>query len=103
MKEVVVVDCIRTPMGRSKGGIFRNVRAETLSAHLMSKLVERNPNLDPNDIEDIEEPKSEISQGTPMDHEEMIKSMLDQVTMQVHQTSLEEEVTAEPEPPIRET
>ena len=53
MKEVVVVDCIRTPMGRSKGGIFRNVRAETLSAHLMSKLVERNPNLDPNDIEDI--------------------------------------------------
>ena len=53
MKEVVVVDCIRTPMGRSKGGIFRNVRAETLSAHLMSKLVERNPNLDPTEIEDI--------------------------------------------------
>lgn len=53
MKEVVVVDCIRTPMGRSKGGIFRNVRAETLSAHLMSKLVERNPNLDPSEIEDI--------------------------------------------------
>lgn len=53
MKEVVVVDCIRTPMGRSKGGIFRNVRAETLSAHLMSKLLERNPNLDPNEIEDI--------------------------------------------------
>ena len=53
MKEVVVIDCIRTPMGRSKGGIFRNVRAETLSAHLMSKLIERNPKLDPNEIEDI--------------------------------------------------
>ncbi|MDU0353094.1 acetyl-CoA C-acyltransferase FadA [Paraglaciecola aquimarina] len=53
MKEVVVVDCIRTPMGRSKGGIFRNVRAETLSAHLMTKLVERNPKLDPSEIEDI--------------------------------------------------
>ncbi len=53
MKEVVVVDCIRTPMGRSKGGMFRNVRAETLSAHLMSKLLERNPNLDPSEIEDI--------------------------------------------------
>ncbi|WP_158965687.1 acetyl-CoA C-acyltransferase FadA [Paraglaciecola sp. L3A3] len=53
MKEVVVVDCMRTPMGRSKGGIFRNVRAETLSAHLMSKLLERNPNLDPSEIEDI--------------------------------------------------
>lgn len=53
MKEVVIVDCIRTPMGRSKGGIFRNVRAETLSAHLMSQLVARNPNLDPSEIEDI--------------------------------------------------
>jgi acetyl-CoA acyltransferase len=53
MKDVVVVDCIRTPMGRSKGGVFRNVRAETLSAHLMSKLLERNPNLDPTEIEDI--------------------------------------------------
>lgn len=53
MKDVVVVDCIRTPMGRSKAGIFRNVRAETLSAHLMSKLLERNPNLDPTEIEDI--------------------------------------------------
>lgn len=53
MKEVVIVDCIRTPMGRSKGGIFRNVRAETLSAHLMSQLVARNPNVDPNEIEDI--------------------------------------------------
>jgi len=53
MRDVVVVDCIRTPMGRSKAGIFRNVRAETLSAHLMSKLLERNPNLDPSEIEDI--------------------------------------------------
>ena len=53
MTEVVVIDCIRTPMGRSKGGVFRNVRAETLSAHLMSQLLARNPNLDPSEIEDI--------------------------------------------------
>ncbi len=53
MKDVVVIDCIRTPMGRSKGGVFRNVRAETLSAHLMSALLARNPNLDPTEIEDI--------------------------------------------------
>jgi acetyl-CoA acyltransferase len=53
MKEVVIVDCIRTPMGRSKGGVFRNVRAETLSAHLMTSLLERNPNLDPTEIDDI--------------------------------------------------
>ncbi len=53
MKDVVVIDCIRTPMGRSKGGVFRNVRAETLSAHLMSQLLARNPKLDPTEIEDI--------------------------------------------------
>lgn len=53
MKDVVVIDCIRSPMGRSKGGAFRNVRAETLSAHLMSQLLARNPNVDPTEIEDI--------------------------------------------------
>jgi len=53
MKEVVIVDCIRTPMGRSKAGVFRNVRAETLSAHLMEQILVRNPALDPNDIEDV--------------------------------------------------
>ncbi|NVK55175.1 MAG: acetyl-CoA C-acyltransferase FadA [Alteromonadaceae bacterium] len=53
MKDVVVIDCIRTPMGRSKGGVFRNVRAETLSAHLMSALLTRNPGVDPTEIEDI--------------------------------------------------
>lgn len=53
MKEVVIIDCIRTPMGRSKAGVFRNVRAETLSAHLMEQILKRNPALDPNDIEDV--------------------------------------------------
>ncbi|MCW8109296.1 acetyl-CoA C-acyltransferase FadA [Alteromonas ponticola] len=53
MKDVVVIDCIRTPMGRSKGGVFRNVRAESLSAHLMTQLLARNPGVDPAEIEDI--------------------------------------------------
>ena len=53
MKEVVVIDCIRTPMGRSKNGVFRNVRAEELSAHLMKGLMERNPSVDPEQIEDV--------------------------------------------------
>ena len=53
MKQAVIVDCIRTPMGRSKAGIFRNVRAEELSAYVMAALVERNPALDPAEIDDI--------------------------------------------------
>ena len=35
MNNVVIVDCIRTPMGRSKAGAFRHVRAEDLSAYLI--------------------------------------------------------------------
>lgn len=53
MKKVVVVDAVRTAMGRSKNGIFRNVRAEDLSAALMSAILERNPKVDPAQIEDI--------------------------------------------------
>ncbi|NVJ50627.1 MAG: acetyl-CoA C-acyltransferase FadA [Gammaproteobacteria bacterium] len=53
MTEVVIVDAIRTPMGRSRGGMYRNVRAEQLSAHVMQSLVDRNPALDPADIEDV--------------------------------------------------
>jgi len=53
MNQVVIVDCIRTPMGRSKNGAFRNIRAEDLSAHLMTKLLQRNAQVDPVEIEDI--------------------------------------------------
>jgi acetyl-CoA acyltransferase len=53
MKDVVIVDAVRTPMGKSRGGIFRNVRAENLSAHLIKSLLERNGSLDPKDIEDV--------------------------------------------------
>ena len=53
LNEVVIVDCIRTPMGRSKGGAFRHVRAEDLSAHLMQGLLARNPALAAIEIEDI--------------------------------------------------
>ncbi|TPG57859.1 acetyl-CoA C-acyltransferase FadA [Ewingella americana] len=53
MENVVIVDAVRTPMGRSKGGAFRHVRAEDLSAHLMRALLVRNTVLDPKEIDDI--------------------------------------------------
>ena len=53
MKEVVIVDAVRTPMGRSKNGVFRNVRAEDLSAHLIKTLLERNPTVKGEEVEDI--------------------------------------------------
>jgi acetyl-CoA acyltransferase len=51
--EVVIVDAVRTPMGRSKGGNFRNVRAEELSAALIRAIMTRNAALNPADIEDV--------------------------------------------------
>jgi acetyl-CoA acyltransferase len=53
MTDVVIVDAIRTPMGRSKGGAFRHVRAEDLSAHLIRALMQRSPALKPGEVEDV--------------------------------------------------
>jgi acetyl-CoA acyltransferase len=53
MTEVVIVDAIRTPMGRSKAGVFRNVRAEDLSANLIKAILQRNPAVKPAEVEDV--------------------------------------------------
>ncbi|WP_150303990.1 acetyl-CoA C-acyltransferase FadA [Pseudomonas saliphila] len=52
-RDVVIVDFGRTPMGRSKGGMYRNVRAESLSANLITGMLARNPKLDPAEVEDV--------------------------------------------------
>ena len=51
--DAVIVDCARTPMARSKNGVFRFTRAEDLSADLIEALLERNPALDPAAIDDV--------------------------------------------------
>ena len=53
MHEAVIVDAVRTPMGRSKGGYFRNVRSEDLSAATIRALLTRNSALNPKEIEDV--------------------------------------------------
>lgn len=53
MQDVVIVDAVRTAMGRSRGGMFRNVRAETLSAELIKALLERNEAVAADQIEDV--------------------------------------------------
>ncbi len=52
-KDVVIVDAVRTPMGKSKNGQFRHVRAEKLSSQLIRALKERNPNWDTAATEDV--------------------------------------------------
>ncbi|MRR13192.1 acetyl-CoA C-acyltransferase, partial [bacterium] len=53
MRDVVIVDAVRSPMGRSKGGIFRNVRAENLSADVVNALLARNPAVNPAEVDDV--------------------------------------------------
>lgn len=51
--DVVIIDAVRSPMGKTKNGVFRNVRAENLSAGLVKALFKRNPDVDPKDVEDL--------------------------------------------------
>ena len=52
-RDIVVVDGVRTAMGKAKNGAFRHVRAETLSAAVMQSLLDRNPGLAPAEIDDV--------------------------------------------------
>lgn len=52
-RDAVIVDFGRTPMGRSKGGMHRNTRAENMSAYLIDSLLARNPAINPAEVEDV--------------------------------------------------
>ncbi len=52
-RDAVIVDFGRTPMGRSKGGMHRNTRAENMSAHLIDSLLARNSAINPAEVEDV--------------------------------------------------
>ena len=52
MTEVVIVDAVRTPIGRYKGAL-KSVRPDDLGAIVIKALVERNPNLDVKQIDEV--------------------------------------------------
>lgn len=51
MKEVVIVDAVRTPIGRYAGGL-KDVRPDDLGALVIAELLKRNP-INPAEIEDV--------------------------------------------------
>jgi acetyl-CoA C-acetyltransferase len=53
MPEAVIVDAIRTPIGRAGRGSLKSIRADDLAAIPLRALVERNPQVDPSSIVDI--------------------------------------------------
>lgn len=52
MKQVYVIDTIRTPVGKY-GGALSSVRPDDLLAHVIKELLKRNPSVDSNTIEDV--------------------------------------------------
>ena len=51
-RRVVLVDAVRTPFGKS-GSAFVNTRADDLLVRAMRGLIERNPNLPIDQIDDV--------------------------------------------------
>ncbi|WP_144548350.1 acetyl-CoA C-acyltransferase [Bacillus sp. X1(2014)] len=52
MREVVIVDAVRTPIGRYNGAL-KSVRPDDLGAVVIKALVERNPSLPADEIEEV--------------------------------------------------
>ncbi|MGB2711578.1 MAG: acetyl-CoA C-acyltransferase [Conexibacter sp.] len=53
MSQAVIVDAVRTPIGRAVKGSLKDVRADDLAAIPLRALLERNPQLDPSSIDDV--------------------------------------------------
>jgi acetyl-CoA C-acetyltransferase len=53
MPEAVIVDAVRTPIGRAAKGSLKSVRADDLAALPLKALIERNPQLDQRSIGDV--------------------------------------------------
>ncbi|MDP2776435.1 MAG: acetyl-CoA C-acyltransferase [Anaerolineales bacterium] len=53
MKEAVIVSAVRTPVGKAKRGGLATVRPDEMAATAIKELLNRTPNLDPAQIEDV--------------------------------------------------
>src|SRR3954471_3160222 len=53
MPEAVIVDTIRTPIGRAFKGSLSQLRPDEMGAYVVDRLLERNPEVDPAQIEDL--------------------------------------------------
>lgn len=53
MKNVVIVDSIRTGLAKSFRGTFNMTRGDDMLSHLIDEMLNRNPNLPPDAVEDV--------------------------------------------------
>jgi len=53
MAEAVIVDSVRTGLSKSFRGGFNQTRADDMTAHIIDALMDRNPSVDPETVEDV--------------------------------------------------
>ena len=53
MPEAVIVDAVRTPIGRAFKGSLAGLRPDDTGAHVVDQLLERNPDVDPASVEEV--------------------------------------------------
>jgi acetyl-CoA acyltransferase len=53
MKDVVIVDSVRTGLAKSFRGSFNLTRSDDMLAHCIDSLLDRNPKISPDEVEDV--------------------------------------------------
>lgn len=53
MQEAVIVNCLRTPVGKAPRGMLRTTRPDDMAAAVFKALLEAAPGLDPAEIDDV--------------------------------------------------
>ena len=53
MQEAVIIDCLRTAVGKAPRGALRNARPDDLAGLVIRKLLERYPAVRPDEVEDV--------------------------------------------------
>ena len=53
MQEAVIIDCLRTPVGKAPRGAFRHTRPDDLAAAVVKALLEKYPQIPTDEIEDL--------------------------------------------------
>jgi acetyl-CoA C-acetyltransferase len=53
MPEAVIVDAVRTPIGRAFKGSLAQLRPDDVGAYTVDRLLERNPDVDPASVEEV--------------------------------------------------
>ncbi|MGA2877684.1 MAG: acetyl-CoA C-acyltransferase [Bryobacteraceae bacterium] len=51
--EAVILDCLRTPVGKAPKGTLRNTRPDDLAAIVIRRLLEKHPSIAPEEIDDV--------------------------------------------------